>query len=136
MRRVAETARRAETHTGFMKRPGGSEPNLARFAFRPLLTHRFDALDHELQTISSPFRTRNCLLEIEERFGIVQFLAQFLDERMDFGVDQKQLTTETWLQKQLFVQHPLQDKARNDPPVAADLPQPVVLLCAHGPRNF
>src|ERR1035437_174393 len=110
--------------------------SLARLTLGALLAHHLHALDRELQAVPAPFRVRNDLLDVEEHLGIAHLLAQFLQEGMDLGEDEKHFTAERRLQEQVFIQHAQQDKRCSQVPIAADLAQPVVFLRAYAEGNL
>jgi len=63
--------------------PSGAK-RLAALALGQLLAHDLHPLRHELQAVSTPLGTRDCLFDGEEGLGVVQFLAQLFHEGMDF----------------------------------------------------
>src|SRR5215472_6745454 len=68
-----------------------------------LLPHYLDSLDHELEAIPAPFGAGDGGFDFFEGLGIVELLAQFLDEGMNLGVDEKHLAAESGSEEQFFV---------------------------------
>src|SRR5579871_151136 len=113
-----------------------AERTSARLGGLAFLAQHFDALNHELQPVLSPFRAGHGFLDAEKEFGIVELGAQFFDDGMDLGVNEEKLSAEARLQEQFLVEHALQHKRGDDAPVAADLAQPCIFLRAECPADL
>src|SRR5262249_7427332 len=98
--------------------------------------HHLDSLDHELQAVAAPLGAVDRGFDVFPGIGVVELFAEVFDVGMDFGVDEEHLATEAGGQEQLFIQDSGVHKGRHHAPVSADLSQPVVFLCAHGPGNL
>src|SRR5579863_10577200 len=103
---------------------------------RDSLPHGLNPLDHELKPVPAPLRAGYGFFDIEVELRIVELFADFFHVRMNLGVDEKKLSAETGLQKQLLVENAGQHEGSHNVPVAADLAQPVVFRSPRSPNDF
>ena len=70
-----------------------------RLVLGGFLPQSFDALNHELQAVASPFCARDGLFYDCEEIGVVQLFSKLFDKGMNLCVDQEEFATESRLQK-------------------------------------
>src|SRR5579863_1211352 len=87
-----------------------------------------DSLQGELKAVAAEFGALYELFDIGEGLGIAEFLAEFAEEWMEFRKKEEHFTADRGLQEKFLVDGAAQRERSSHAPVAADLPQPRVLL--------
>ena len=85
----------------------------------------FKTRSRRLRAVFEPVATFSMLAKA---FGIVHFLTNFFQERMDLGKNEKHFSAASGLQKELFIESAMQHEGRSHIPIAAHLANPGIFL--------
>src|SRR2546423_435965 len=107
---------------------------LACFGRSPALLGHGDALQGELEPITTIFGTVDDLFDVQEHFRIVQLLTKLLEEGMDLGKDEIHFATDGREKEQVGIESAALHEGCRHTPVTGSLAQPIVFLAAevHG----